>query len=260
VRVLLLGGTSEASALARRLAGRPDLHVTTSLAGLTAERAPLPGEVRIGGFGGPEGLRAYLRADAVDVVVDATHPFARRMRWHAAEACAALGLPRLRLERPPWSPVPGDEWRHFTNLEAAADALGPGSRAFLTIGRRELAPFARRPDVWYLVRAIHAPNPLPLPQAEVVLARGPFAEADEVRLLREHRIDTLVAKNSGGDAAAAKLAAARTLGIRVVIVERPPSPAGPHAATVDGAVDWLSQAPPARSAAACRPAPRPPAG
>ena len=253
MRVLLLGGTSEASALARRLAGRRDLELTTSLAGLTAERAPLPGEVRIGGFGGPGGLRAYLERHAVDVVIDATHPFARRMRWHAAEACDALGLPRLRLERPPWTPQEGDTWTSVPTLEAAADAVGAASRVFLTIGRRELAPFARHPHVWFLVRAIHSPERLPLQRVEVVLARGPFAEDGERRLLREHRIDTLVTKNSGGDAAAAKLAAARTLGVRVVIVERPPSPPGPSAQTVDEAVDWLSRTRPGRTAAGYKP-------
>jgi precorrin-6A/cobalt-precorrin-6A reductase len=253
VRVLLLGGTSEASALARRLAGRPEIELTTSLAGLTAERAPLPGAVRIGGFGGPDGLRAYLRTTRVDVVIDATHPFARRMRWHAAQACDPLGLPRLRLERPPWAPREGDDWTPVPTLAAAADALHEARRVFLTIGRRELAPFAGASHVWFLVRAIHPPEDLPLPHVHVVLARGPFVEDDERRLLAEHRIDTLVTKNSGGDAAAAKLAAARALGVRVVIVERPPSPPGPHAATVDEAVDWLSRTRSGRTAAGYTP-------
>jgi precorrin-6A/cobalt-precorrin-6A reductase len=253
VRVLLLGGTSEASALARRLAARAGIELTTSLAGLTAERAPLPGAVRIGGFGGPDGLRAHLRDARVDVVIDATHPFARRMRWHAAQACDAVGLPRLRLERPPWIPQEGDEWVSVPTLEAAADALHEARRVFLTIGRRELAPFAGRPDVWFLVRAIHPPEDLPLPNVHVVLARGPFVEDEERRLLAEHHIDTLVTKNSGGDAAAAKLAAARVLGARVVIVERPPSPPGPHAATVDEAVAWLSRTRSGRTAAGYTP-------
>lgn len=252
MRVLLLGGTSEASALARRLAGQPEIDLTTSLAGLTAERAPLPGQVRIGGFGGPDGLRAYLERNAVDVVIDATHPFARRMRWHAAQACDPLGLPRLRLERPPWTPGEGDVWTPVPTLEAAADAVRDAGRVFLTIGRRELAPFARHPHVWFLVRAIHPPETLPLQRVQVVLARGPFAEDGERKLLTEHRIDTLVTKNSGGDAAAAKLAAARALGVRVVIVERPPSPPGPTAQTVDGAVDWLSRARPHGAAGAYR--------
>jgi precorrin-6A/cobalt-precorrin-6A reductase len=253
VRILLLGGTSEASALARRLAGLPDIELTTSLAGLTAERAPLPGEVRIGGFGGPDGLRAYLERSAVDVVIDATHPFARRMRWHAAAACDPLGLPRLRLERPPWMRGEGDSWTPVPTVEAAADAVRDASRAFLTIGRRELAPFSRHPHVWFLVRAIHPPEDLALQHVHVVLARGPFAEDGERRLLQDHRIDTLVTKNSGGDAAAPKLTAARTLGVRVVIVERPPSPPGPSAQTVEEAVEWLSRTRPGRTAAGYKP-------
>jgi len=161
--------------------------------------------------------------------------------WSPA-ACATTGTARLRVCRPAWSPVEGDRWEPVTDLDAAAKALvRMGSRrVFLTTGRQELAPFARVRDSWFLVRAIEPPASMPLARSHVVLARGPFDEQDEERLMREHRIDTLVTKNSGGDAAAGKLAAARTLGLPVVMVDRPAAPDGPRADNVQDALAWIA--------------------
>jgi precorrin-6A/cobalt-precorrin-6A reductase len=251
-RILILGGSTEASALARHLAPLPGCEVVVSYAGRTRERVETPGEVRVGGFGGVDGLGRYLRDTGVDVLLDATHPFAAQMPFHAAAAGDATGVARLRVCRPAWTPVPGDRWRPVRDLDGAAAALGDlgARRVFLTTGRQELGPFAALTGVWFLVRAIEPPDPMPLPDARVVLARGPFAEADEVALLTDHRIDAVVSKNSGGTAAVAKLTAARRLGLPVVMVDRPPAPAGPVAATVDDALAWLAGVAPSLQAGA----------
>ncbi|WP_181783272.1 cobalt-precorrin-6A reductase [Pseudonocardia pini] len=217
-RVLILGGTSEA----RRLAGLLPAAVS-SLAGRV--RAPVlpPGEVRVGGFGGVDGLVGYLRAERITQVVDATHPFAARMTAHAAEACALTGVPLVVLRRPGWSEVAGDRWTRVPSLVAAARAL-PGSRVFLTTGRQDLAVFADS-AAWFLVRSVDPPDP-PAPQRMLsILERGPFTVDGERALMLEHRIDVLVTKDSGGALTAAKLVAARDLGISVVMVDRPPLPA-----------------------------------
>jgi precorrin-6A/cobalt-precorrin-6A reductase len=247
VRVLLLAGTTEAATLATLLAARPGVEVVASLAGRTTSPAPLPCEVRTGGFGGPDGLEHALSAGRFDALVDATHPFARVMSRHAAAAAAATGVPRLRLVRPAWRPAAGDRWHDVDDLTAAAGALAAlaARRVLLTTGRGELAPFASLQGVHFVVRSIERPDPLPLPAAAttVVLARGPFTEDGELALLRGHRIDTIVARNSGGEATAAKLAAARTLGTRVVMVRRPAPPPGPLAATPEAALRWLDALP-----------------
>lgn len=242
LRVLVLGGSTEASELARRVAPPDTYDVTVSYAGRTRERVSTPGNVRVGGFGGAAGLAQYLRSARVDVLVDATHPFAAHMPHHAAEACRTTGVPRLRVCRPPWQALDGDRWHEVGDLDAAARALEQlGShRVFLTTGRQELAPFARVRDAWFLVRAIEPPDAMPLERASVVLARGPFDEESELALMTGHRVDVLVTKNSGGTAAAAKIAAARALGLPVVMVVRPPLPEGPHVATVDEALAWLA--------------------
>jgi precorrin-6A/cobalt-precorrin-6A reductase len=245
-RILILGGSTEASTLARALAPLPGCEVVVSYAGRTRARVETPGAVRVGGFGGVDGLVGYLRDTAVDVLLDATHPFAATMPFHAAAAGDATGVPRLRVCRPPWEPVGGDRWHPVPDLAgAAAEVVALGARrVFLTTGRQELAPFAGVAGVWFLVRAIEPPDPMPLRDATVVLARGPFAEAGELTLLTEHRIDAVVSKNSGGTAAAAKLAAARRLGLPVVMVERPPTPPGPVAPTADDALGWLARVAP----------------
>jgi precorrin-6A/cobalt-precorrin-6A reductase len=260
-RVLLLAGTTEAAELAALLADRADradradVEVVASLAGRTSAPVPLPCPVRTGGFGGVDGLAHELRAGGYHRLVDATHPFAAVMPHHAAAAAAAAGIPRLRLVRPPWSPAPGDDWHDVDDLEAAAAALPAlgARRVLLTTGRLELAPFARVRGTHFVLRSIEPPDPQPLADATVVLARGPFSVDGELALLRDHRIDTIVTKNSGAAATAAKLTAARTLGTRVVMVRRPPGPPGPVASTPDAALRWLDTQPDPR------PDPAPPA-
>ena len=241
-RVLILGGTTEATALARALGDRPDLDVTTSFAGRTSSPAAPAGRTRVGGFGGVPGLARYLRASGIDVLVDATHPFAARMRWHAFEAAGTVGVPCVRVERPGWSAGAGDRWIRVADLPAAARAVVEGGyrRVLLTTGRTELAPFAACAGVWFLVRSIERPDPQPLPDASVVLARGPFTLAGERALMTSHRIDAVVTKDSGGEATASKLAAARDLGLPVIVVDRPPSPPGPLVRSVDEALAWLA--------------------
>ena len=240
VRVLILGGTSEASTLAAACAGRGDLEVISSLAGRTkAPQAP-PGEVRVGGFGGAAGLERFLSERAIDRVVDASHPFAEQIGRNAEAACRAAGVPRLRLLRPPWRRQPGDRWVEVADLAEAAGRLPElGRRAFLTIGQQDLDAFADLRDVWLLIRTIERPaEPLPA-QAHWVQARGPFTLADELELLSDHAIDVLVTKASGGEVTRAKIEAARQLVLPVLMVRRPPPPAGPVVTTVAEALDWL---------------------
>ncbi|WP_432059452.1 cobalt-precorrin-6A reductase [Streptomyces sp. S1] len=229
MHVLILGGTTEARALAGLL--HPRVRVTSSLAGRVARPRLPEGEVRIGGFGGADGLAAWIGEHAVDAVIDATHPFAERISFNAALAAATAHVPLLALRRPGWVPEEGDDWRDVGSLAEAAAALdGLGDRVFLTTGRMGLAAFADRPE-WFLVRSVDAPE-APVPgRAEVLLDRGPFTLEGERELLRRHRIDVLVTKDSGGAATAPKLTAAREAGIPVVVVRRPPVPEGVPVAT-----------------------------
>lgn len=215
MHVLILGGTTEARALAGLL--HPRVRVTSSLAGRVARPRLPEGEVRIGGFGGADGLAAWLGEHAVDAVIDATHPFAERISFHAARAAATAHVPLLALRRPGWVPEEGDDWRDAGSLAEAAAALdGLGDRVFLTTGRMGLAAFADRPE-WFLIRSVDAPGaPVPA-RAEILLDRGPFTLDGERELLRRHRIDVLVTKDSGGTATAPKLTAAREAGVPVVI-------------------------------------------
>lgn len=225
--VLVLGGTTEARELAASLVSRPGVRVTTSLAGRVTRPGRPEGDVRIGGFGGAEGLAAWLREHRVDAVVDATHPFAAGITANAARAAAATGVPAVVLSRPGWSPGPGDRWQGAASLADAAGLLPSlGRRVFLTTGRLGLAAFAHLTELHFLVRSVEPPEPPMPPDAEVLLARGPFTADDETALLREHRIDVLVTKDSGGAATAAKLTAARGLGLPVVVIRRPPLPEG----------------------------------
>lgn len=236
MRVLILGGTSEAYALASALATDPAIAVETALAGVTRDPARPAGALRRGGFGGAAGLADHLRRTGVDRLVDATHPFATRISAQAAEAADIAGVPRLVLQRPPWRPVPGDRWIEVPDVPAAAEALpADARRVFLSIGARDLAPFAGD-GRWYLLRVVDPPAALPLPDCAVVTGRGPFAATDERALLEEHRIDCVVAKNSGGGATYGKLAAARTLGLPVVMIARPPAPSGLVVETVEAAL------------------------
>jgi precorrin-6A/cobalt-precorrin-6A reductase len=243
--LLILGGTGEAASLARAAASRfgEGLAVTTALAGRTARPGPLCGRVRIGGFGGAAGLAAYLAAERIDRLIDATHPFAARISAAARRACDAAAVPRLILLRPPWRRQPGDRWIEVDDIDAAAATVaGIGRRAFLTIGSGEFDRFAAVAGVHFVVRMIDPPvAPLPLPSHQVVLGRGPFALAAERRLMQDRAIDVLVCKASGGAATEAKLAAARQLGLPVVIIRRPPREPGDCVDTVAAALGWLAR-------------------
>jgi precorrin-6A/cobalt-precorrin-6A reductase len=235
--LLILGGTGEARALAARAAG---WRVVTSLAGRVRDPRLPEGEVRLGGFGGPEGLAAWLSQERVGAVVDATHPFASRISASAVAAARATGVPLLALHRPGWTEGPGDDWRRVPSVEAAAAALPAlGERAMLTTGRQSLAAFADL-GLFFLVRTVDPPSP-PLPRRhQLVLDRGPYTVEGEAELMREHAIGVLVTKDSGGALTAAKLVAARQRGMPVVMVDRPPVPEGVQStSTVDGAAEWL---------------------
>ncbi|HLI10765.1 MAG TPA: cobalt-precorrin-6A reductase [Alphaproteobacteria bacterium] len=242
-RLLILGGTGEALALAARVAALPGLQVITALAGRTRAPARPVGEVRTGGFGGADGLAQYISETNISVVVDAAHPFAAQISQNAAEACARAGVRRLMLKRPPWRKVEGDDWIEVDDIPAAARALPAAARrVFLAIGRQELAPFAVLAERWFLLRLVEAPaEPLPLAQHQLVIGRGPFIAAAERQLLAGYGIEAVVSKNSGGAATYAKLAAARALGLPVVMVRRPPLPDGPRVETVDEAVEWVEE-------------------
>lgn len=241
VRVLILGGTGDASNLAAKLAAFPSVEVISSLAGRTSQPLTLSGTVRSGGFGGVSGLVAYLRAQHIDALIDATHPFAKQISWNAAEAAQVTGVHYLQLARPVWQKQQRDCWIEVETIEAAVSAISvEARRVFLTIGRQQLAPFALLEQVWFLMRSIDLPDAaLPIPKGEVLLARGPFSLAQERSLLEKYQIDALISKNSGGDATYAKIAAARALQIPVVMVQRPVMPIGKTVADVEGAIAWV---------------------
>ena len=240
MRLLILGGTTEASALARAVEGWADLDPILSLAGRTENPVLPPIPYRTGGFGGVDGLKAYLTGEKIDAVIDATHPFAAQMSANAAEACGALNIPLALFTRAAWRPVPGDRWTMAADMAAAARALGGAPRrAFLTIGSLQLAAFASAPQHHYLVRSIDPPDAaIALPDHRLVLARGPFTVEEETTLMRDEVIDALVTKNSGGKATAAKLAAARALNIEVIMVERPKPPDVPAFESLDAIAAW----------------------
>ncbi|SCK05097.1 cobalt-precorrin-6A reductase [Streptomyces sp. WMMB 322] len=243
MHVLLLGGTTEARRLAELLdAGSPGLRVTSSLAGRVAAPRRPPGQVRVGGFGGVDGLARWLREHDVDALIDATHPFAETISFNAAHAAALTHTPLLALRRPGWVPVEGDDWLPAGSLEEAAELLPTlGSRVFLTTGRTGLAAFADLDELWFLVRTVDPPG-APHPRSmEVLLERGPFRLDRERELLRRFRIDVLVTKDSGGAGTEPKLVAAREAGVPVVVVRRPPVPEGvPVAAEPAQALAWLA--------------------
>lgn len=244
LHVLVLGGTTEARRLAECLVaadGLPATRVTSSLAGRVARPKLPPGETRVGGFGGADGMAEWLRAHRVDAVIDATHPFAGTISFHAASAASSVHVPLLALRRPGWVPSDGDRWHMAGSLAGAAELLpGLGRRVFLTTGRMGLAAFAGLDSLWFLMRSVDAPEAPHPARMEVLLDRGPFALAGERELIRRYGIDVLVTKDSGGDATAPKLTAAREAGIPVVVVRRPPVPGGvPVAGTPEEALAWL---------------------
>lgn len=241
-RLLILGGTAEARQLAEQsVAGLVDrLEVITSWAGRTDRAPDVAGRTRLGGFGGAAGLADYLAAEAVDLLVDATHPFAETISMAAHDAAVIADVPRLMLLRPPWRLPPSARWVEVEDLAAAADAVGRFSRrAFLTTGRQTVEAFAGVENVWFLVRLIDPPSaPLPLAAHAVTTGRPPHDLAAEKALIAEHRIDTLVSKSSGGTLPA-KITAALELAMPIVLVAPPPPPPGPRAATVEECLGWI---------------------
>lgn len=238
-RLLLLGGTGEARQLAERLARDPRLVVVTSLAGRT--RAPvLPaGPVRVGGFGGEEGLAGFLREERIDAVLDATHPFARRITRTAHDVCARLGLPYLRLERPPWQPVDGDLWTVVPDLEAGlAAACREGSTVFANIGRADWPRLRACRQCRFVIRTVEPCDP-PAPHVVVIAGRPPYTVEGDRELLLRFGVDRLLLRNAGGAGAYPKLVAARELGLPVVMIERPVLDVAPSVPDVDAAQLWL---------------------
>lgn len=242
-RILLLGGTTEASRLARALADA-GLEAVFSYAGRTDAPVAQPLPLRVGGFGGVDGLADYLHRQRITHVVDATHPFAARMSRNAIDACARTGTPLVTLERPAWTAATGDDWHHVPDTDAAVAALPDApARVFLAIGKQTLAPFAAKPQHHYLLRLVDPPTaPLPLPDATAVIARGPFDAETDTALLRDHAINHVVAKNAGGAGAEAKLLAARALRLPVILIDRPTLPPRKVKTTVAEVMDWLAHA------------------
>ncbi|WP_310422683.1 cobalt-precorrin-6A reductase [Chamaesiphon sp. VAR_48_metabat_135_sub] len=242
-RLLILGGTGDAVRLASLAIDLPGLAVITSLAGRTIAPKALAGAVRIGGFGGEVSLVEYLQTENIDLLIDATHPFAARISGNAAGAATRVGIPRLMLIRPGWVRSDLDDWIEVESVEAAVGAIPTRvERIFLTIGRQQLAPFASLADKWCLMRSIDPPDPIiPLPPGELLLDRGPFSLEQELQLLRDYRIQAIVSKNSGGDATYAKIIAARELGLPVIMVQRSIVPEGDRVGDVLGAMKWLRE-------------------
>ncbi|MGL5060049.1 MAG: cobalt-precorrin-6A reductase, partial [Microcoleus sp.] len=240
-RLLILGGTGDAAQLAARVSQIPEIEVITSLAGRTQQPATVAGAVRIGGFGGADGLVQYLQNCSIDLLIDATHPFADRISLNAAVAAAKCQIPHLILVRPPWQQIEGDRWIEVESHAVAARVLSQQSqRVFLTIGRQELGAFSGLDNIWFLMRAIDPPAPeIQLPPGNLLLAKGPFFLKSELHLLQEYQIDTVVSKNSGGDATYAKIVAARQMKIPVVMVQRTPLPESEKVADVAGAISWI---------------------
>jgi precorrin-6A/cobalt-precorrin-6A reductase len=238
--LLILGGTFEATALCRRIADL-GLAATVSLAGRVAKPAPLALPQRVGGFGGAEGLVCHIRAHRITHVIDATHPFAAKISANAVQACAATNTPLVALTRAPWKQQPGDDWAHVPDIPAAVAALcGRAERIFLALGRMNLAGFAAQPQHFYLLRLIDPPEaPLPLPHHHALIARGPFAEPGDRALLQAHGITRIVSKNAGGTGAVAKISAARSLGLPVLMIDRPAIPPRDEATSVAQVLNWL---------------------
>jgi precorrin-6A/cobalt-precorrin-6A reductase len=239
--LLILAGTTEATALARAVAAR-GLKGVVSFAGRVERPLPQPLPQRIGGFGGVDGLTAFLRTAGITHVIDATHPFAVQMSRNAVAACARVGVPLLALTRPAWQPVPGDRWQRVPDIAGAVAALDrPRATVMLAVGRMHLADFAPNPQHRYLLRLVDPPKgPLPFPEATVIVDRGPFEETADRALMERHGVEIVVSKNAGGTGAYAKIAAARALSLPVVMIDRPTPPARPEAHDVAQVFDWLA--------------------
>ncbi|MFN6559255.1 MAG: cobalt-precorrin-6A reductase [Nostoc sp. ChiSLP01] len=241
IRILILGGTGDAAELAARLATIQGVEAITSLAGRTREPSVPLGDLRVGGFGGVAGLANYLEVMQIDLLIDATHPFASQISWNAVDAATKVGIPHLMLIRPPWQKVSGDRWIEVDSVAAAATALqNQAQRVFLTVGRQELAAFAHLKDIWFLMRMIDPPAADALvPLGMLLRDRGPFTLNNEREILIHHKIDTIVSKNSGGDATYAKIIAARELDVKVVMVNRPAIPPANYVTNIDDALAWV---------------------
>ncbi|WP_342731857.1 cobalt-precorrin-6A reductase [Bradyrhizobium sp. B117] len=239
IRALILGGTADASVLAAEIA-RTQIDAVYSYGGRTRTPADQPLPTRIGGFGGVSGLADYIRSEAITHVIDATHPFAAEMSRNAVAACVETGTPLIALERPPWTKVPGDNWIEIRDVNAAVAALPDApANVFLAIGRQHIAPFASKPQHAYTLRFVDPPEaPLPF-AADVIVSRGPFTLEGELEMLRGRGIAWIVARNSGGDGARAKIDAARTLGLPVIMISRPRLPERPCVESVAEVMEWL---------------------
>ncbi|WP_170599319.1 cobalt-precorrin-6A reductase [Ruegeria arenilitoris] len=238
--LLILGGTTEANALARAVA---DLGVaaTYSYAGRVDNPRPQPLPTRVGGFGGAEGLARHIRDTGVTHVIDASHPFAAQMSRNAIAACQQTQTPLAALTRSEWTAVSGDRWQHVPDIAGAVAALaGPPRRVFLAVGRMHLEDFAAQPQHHYLLRLVDEPGPLPFGDCDVVVSRGPFTIEDDTALMRRHRTELVVSKNAGGTGARAKLDAARALGIPVLMIDRPRLPRRVELTSVPQVLDWLA--------------------
>ena len=240
MRALILGGTGDANQLAGALA-RAEIDAVYSYAGRT--KVPLPHELptRTGGFGGADGLADFVRRESITHVIDATHPFAAEMSRHAVMACTAAKIPLIALERAPWAREASDNWIDVSDIAAAVAALPEkAARVFLAIGRQHIAPFATKPQHTYTLRFVDAPDgALPLPEAKVIVARGPFSLESELELMRSRGIEWIVARNSGGTGARAKIDAARALSRPVIMIARPELPERPQVQSVDDVLAWL---------------------
>ncbi|MEL6216869.1 MAG: cobalt-precorrin-6A reductase [Pseudomonadota bacterium] len=239
--LLILGGTTEATLLSQRLY-EEGLQGTVSLAGRVERPRDLPLPMRVGGFGGAVGLADYLRSQSTTHLVDATHPFAAQISASAVEASQRSGVPLIALTRPSWVPELGDTWTYVKDVDAAVHALaGPARRVMLAIGRQNLKAFAAQAQHTYLLRTIDPlAEPAPFPHYKAIVARGPFDEASDLDLMRTHNVDVVVSKDAGGEAAYPKIAAARRLGLPVVMIERPPVPQRREVHTMEAVLDWVS--------------------
>jgi precorrin-6A/cobalt-precorrin-6A reductase len=240
-RALILGGTGDANQLANALV-RERIDAVYSYAGRTQIPLGHALPVRIGGFGGAQGLADFIRREHITHVIDATHPFAAEVSRHAVEACAATGTALLALERAPWTRIPGDRWVDVADLAGAVAALPERrARVFLAIGRQHLAPFAAKRQHAYTLRFVDAPDDAqPLPDAEIIVSRGPFTREGDLDLMRTRGIEWLVARNAGGIGARAKIEAARALGLPVIMIARPALPDRPRVESVEDVLAWLA--------------------
>jgi precorrin-6A/cobalt-precorrin-6A reductase len=241
MRVLILGGTVDASQLAIQASAIQGIEVIVSLAGRTRQPAKINVETRIGGFGGTSGLVIYLQDKAIALLIDATHPYAAQISFNAVEAAKISGIPHLMLVRPEWQPIECDRWIEVDDLQAARNLLpGLAKRVFLTIGRQELSTFADLKDIWFLMRTIDPPEAnTPIPKGQLLMKRGPFSLADERELLDKYQIQAIVSKNSGGEATYAKIIAARELNLPVVMIKRPTIPDSDRVSDLEDALKWL---------------------